>query len=59
MIAESQRFGIRQHFVYIAGYDGDGAEWGDSYYDPWDMVLEVRRVGDGWVDEGASTRVFW
>lgn len=59
VIAESQRFAPGQHFAYIAGYDGDGAEWDDFfYYDPWDTTLVVRRVGDGWVDGGASTRVF-
>jgi hypothetical protein len=57
VIAMSKRFA--SHFGVIRGYDGSGGNWSDFYYwDPWDTSPIDRRVGDGWVQAGNSTRLF-
>lgn len=57
IIARSQRF--PQHWVVIRGYDGQGSQWSDFWYwDPWDNTATTRRLGDGWVGQGASIRIY-
>lgn len=57
VIVKSTRFG--EHWVFIAGYDGSGTNWDDFYYlDPMDGSPIHRRIGDAWVKQGASTRVY-
>ncbi|WAS92481.1 C39 family peptidase [Nannocystis punicea] len=57
VLVKSSRF--TPHWVFLAGYDGAGAAWDDFYYlDPYDLTATERRVGDGWVSPGASTRVY-
>ena len=57
VIAESTRYS--RHWVYIVSYDGGGDDWSDfSYWDPIDGGPIDRRIGDGWVVQGASTRVY-
>lgn len=54
IIAKSSRFG--SHFVAIRGVTPDGRQ--GYYWDPYDTTATQRRIGDGWVNLGASTRVF-
>lgn len=57
VVVKSTRYD--QHWVYLADYDGGGDEWSDFiYWDPMDPGPQNRRVGDGWVDGGAPTRVY-
>lgn len=54
IIAKSKRFS--EHFVVIRGVTPDGTQ--GYYWDVYDSVVTQRRIGDGWVDIGASTRVY-
>lgn len=54
IIAKSNRF--TNHFVIIRGVTPDRTT--GYYWDPYDTSATQRRIGDGWVNVGASTRVF-
>lgn len=54
IIAQSKRFPA--HFVVIRGVTPDGTV--GYYWDPQDATATQRRIGDGWVNVGAGTRVF-
>lgn len=54
IIAESKRF--PSHFVIIRGVTPDNTV--GYYWDPWDANATQRRIGDGFVNVGAGTRVF-
>lgn len=56
IIAMSNRFPGSTHFVVIRGATPDGTA--GYYWDPWDTSATQRRIGDGWVNSGNSTRVF-
>ncbi len=56
IIAESKRFGSQTHFVMLRGVTPDGTQ--GYYWDPYDTTATQRRIGDGWVNVGAGTRVF-
>lgn len=56
IIAMSNRFPGSTHFVVIRGATPDGTA--GYYWDPWDTSATQRRIGDGWVNTGNSTRVF-
>lgn len=60
VVVKSTRFQPNYtHWVYIAGYDGDGSQWSDFYYlDPYDKSPDYHQIGDGRVDPGALTRVY-
>lgn len=54
VIAKSRRYA--SHFVVIRGVTPD-LRYG-YYWDPADSAATQRRIGDGWVNVGAETRVF-
>ena len=54
IIAKSTRFS--SHFVAIRGVTPDGTQ--GYYWDPYDTTATQRRIGGGWVNIGADTRVF-
>lgn len=54
IIAKSNRFS--SHFVIIRGVTPDRST--GYYWDPYDTVATQRRIGDGWVNIGTSTRVY-
>jgi len=58
IIAESKRFGSQTHFVVILGVSADGKA--GFYLDPMDTpnACTQRKIGDGWVNVGAGTRVY-
>ena len=60
VIAASTRFAPQTHFVWIRRYEpANQLDWSNfMYWDPADVQAVERRVGDGWVDGGAGTRVF-
>ena len=58
IIAESKRFSGRTHFVVLFGVSTDQRT--GFYWDPIDppATSTIRKIGDGWVNIGAGTRVF-
>lgn len=59
VLARSDRFDTATHWVVIRYYTGNGNSWSKfRYWDPADATAVNRKLGDGWVGAGASTRVF-
>ena len=55
IVAKSTR--SSSHWVIIVGYLGTGTQFSHfMYYDPWDLQLTARAVGDGWVSAGTPIR---
>jgi hypothetical protein len=60
VLARSNRYDTDSHWVVIRYYTGTGNTWSKfHYWDPADQSPGTdRKLGDGWVDSGAKTRVF-